>query len=28
LWKFLREPMIRKFGEEWYNRLEKLILKG
>ena len=27
LWKFLREPMIRKFGEDWYNRLEKMIQK-
>jgi hypothetical protein len=28
LWKFLKAPMVRKFGEDWYNRLEKMILKG
>ena len=28
LWKFLKAPMIRKFGEDWYERLEKMILKG
>ena len=27
LWKFLKAPMIRKFGEDWYMRLEKMILK-
>jgi len=27
LWKFLKGPMIRKFGEDWYNRLEKTIQK-
>jgi hypothetical protein len=27
LWKFLKAPMIRKFGEDWYARLEKMILK-
>ena len=25
LWKFLKVPLIRKFGEEWYERLEGLI---
>lgn len=28
LWKFLKGPMIRKFGEDWYERLAKLIEKG
>ena len=27
LYKFLRGPMIRKFGEDWYNRLVALIEK-
>ena len=27
LWKFLKAPMIRKFGEDWYLRLEKMIQK-
>jgi hypothetical protein len=22
LYKFLREPLIRKYGEEWYSQLE------
>lgn len=25
LYKFLKEPLIRKFGENWYQRLEKQI---
>ena len=28
LWKFLKGPMVRKFGEDWYQRLEKIIIKG
>ncbi|MBR3699892.1 MAG: DUF3109 family protein [Bacteroidales bacterium] len=27
LWKFLKGPMIRKFGEDWYRRLE-IIIQG
>lgn len=25
LWKFLKAPLIRRFGEEWYQRLENKI---
>lgn len=25
LFKFLKEPLVRKYGEEWYNELEKSI---
>ena len=28
LWKFLKGPLVRKFGEEWYNRLEKVVVGG
>ena len=27
LYKFLREPLIRKFGEEWYNALDTCALE-
>jgi hypothetical protein len=27
LWKFLKGPMVRKFGEDWYSRLEKMLEK-
>ena len=27
LYKFLREPLIRKFGEEWYNALDACALE-
>lgn len=25
LWKYLKEPLIRKYGEEWYNELALII---
>ncbi|MCD4746313.1 MAG: DUF3109 family protein, partial [Bacteroidales bacterium] len=25
LYKFLKKPLIRKFGKEWFNKLEKEI---
>ncbi|MEQ9231351.1 MAG: DUF3109 family protein [Cyclobacteriaceae bacterium] len=25
VYKFLKEPLIRKFGEEWYNEFERLL---
>ncbi|RNI28106.1 DUF3109 family protein [Rufibacter immobilis] len=27
VYKFLREPLIRKFGEEWFNELDELVAK-
>ena len=26
VWKFLKGPMIRKFGEEWYNKFSKMAV--
>ncbi len=26
LWKFLKAPMIRRFGEEWYNKFSQLVV--
>ena len=28
VYRFLKEPLIRKFGEEWYKELELLLLKN
>ncbi len=28
LWKFLKGPMIRKFGEDWYERFAQLVVKS
>ncbi|WP_207431244.1 DUF3109 family protein [Sabulibacter ruber] len=27
VYKFLREPLIRKYGEEWFNELDELVAK-
>jgi hypothetical protein len=27
LYKFLKEPLIRKYGEEWYDELKKILLE-
>ena len=27
LWKFLKGPLVRKFGEDWYQRLEQKIIQ-
>lgn len=28
VYKFLKEPLIRQYGEEWYNRLEQIIVNS